>query len=36
MSHERASTTLDLYTRRTADTGRILAAMDDDEGADLC
>jgi integrase len=35
MGHERASTTLDLYTRRTADTSRILAALDDDEGADL-
>jgi hypothetical protein len=32
--HERASTTLDLYTRRTADTSRILAALDDDEEAD--
>jgi integrase len=35
MGHERASTTLDLYTRRTADTSRILAALDDDEEADL-
>ncbi|NMO90618.1 site-specific integrase [Actinomycetospora sp. TBRC 11914] len=31
MGHERASTTLDLYTRRTADTSRILAALTDDE-----
>jgi hypothetical protein len=31
MGHERASTTLDLYTRRTADTTRILAALTDDE-----
>ena len=34
MGHERASTTLDLYTRRTADTGRILAALNDDEEDD--
>jgi integrase len=31
MGHERASTTLDLYTRRTADPSRILAALGDDE-----
>ena len=31
MGHERASTTLDLYTRRTADTSRILAPLSDDE-----
>ena len=31
MGHERASTTLDLYTRRTANTDRILAALTDDE-----
>lgn len=31
MGHERASTTLDLYTRRTADASRILAALTDDE-----
>ncbi len=29
MGHERASTTLDLYTRRTDDAGRILRALDD-------
>jgi integrase len=34
MGHEPASTTLDLYTRRTADTSRILAALDDGEDAD--
>lgn len=35
MGHERASTTLDLYTRRTANTDRILAALsDDDEDTD--
>jgi hypothetical protein len=31
MGHERASTTLDLYTRRTANTDRILAALSDDD-----
>jgi integrase len=30
MGHERATTTLDLYTRRTQDTARILRALDDD------
>lgn len=30
MGHERASTTLDLYTRRTDDAERILRAIDDD------
>nr|WP_312030115.1 tyrosine-type recombinase/integrase [Actinomycetospora sp. TBRC 11914] len=34
MGHERASITLDLYTRRTADTSRILAALDDDQEDD--
>ena len=29
MGHERASTTLDLYTRRTDDADRILRALDD-------
>jgi hypothetical protein len=29
MGHERASTTLDLYTRRTDDSSRILRARDD-------
>jgi integrase len=32
MGHERSSTTLDLYTRRTDDTSRILRALDDDPG----
>ena len=31
MGHERSSTTLDLYTRRTDDHGRILRALDDDD-----
>ncbi len=31
MGHERSSTTLDLYTRRTDDHDRILQALDDDE-----
>ena len=30
MGHERASTTLDLYTRRTEDSSRTLQALDDD------
>src|SRR6185437_11490777 len=30
MGHERSSTTLDLYTRRTDDHSRILQALDDD------
>lgn len=34
MGHERASTTLDLYTRRTANTDRILAALSDDDDTD--
>ena len=35
MGHERASTTLDLCTRRTANTDRVLAALsDDDEDSD--
>ena len=29
MGHKRASTTLDLYTRRTDDAYRILRALDD-------
>jgi integrase len=29
MGHERASTTLDLYTRRTDEAERILRALDD-------
>jgi integrase len=36
MGHERSSTTLDLYTRRTEDSTRILRALDDqdpDDGA---
>ena len=31
MGHERASTTLDLYTRRTDDSTRILRALDDED-----
>jgi len=31
MGHERSSTALDLYTRRTNDQGRILGALDDDD-----
>lgn len=31
MGHERSSTTLDLYTRRTDNHSRILRALDDDE-----
>jgi integrase len=31
MGHERASTTLDLYTRRTEDPTRILQALDDED-----
>jgi hypothetical protein len=34
MGHERASTTLDLYTRRTEDASRILRALDDDDPDD--
>ncbi len=31
MGHERSSTTLDLYTRRTEDPTRILRALDDED-----
>lgn len=31
MGHERASTTLDLYARRTDDNARILDALDDSD-----
>ncbi|GAA2538858.1 site-specific integrase [Pseudonocardia hydrocarbonoxydans] len=34
MGHERSSTTLDLYTRRTEDPTRILRALDDEEPDD--
>jgi integrase len=34
MGHERSSTTLDLYTRRTEDSSRILRALDDDDPDD--
>lgn len=34
MGHERSATTLDLYTRRTDNSGRILAALDDDSEED--
>jgi integrase len=34
MGHERASTTLDLYTRRTGDATRILKALDDEDPDD--
>ena len=34
MGHERASTTLDLYTRRTEDSSRILQALDDEDPDD--
>jgi integrase len=34
MGHERSSTTLDLYTRRTDDHSRIPQALDDND--DLC
>ena len=34
MGHERSSTTLDLYTRRTEDTARILRALDDVDPGD--
>jgi hypothetical protein len=34
MGHERSSTTLDLYTRRTEDPTRILRALDDDDPDD--
>ena len=31
VAHERSSTTLDLYTRRTEDPSRILLALGDDD-----
>ena len=34
MGHERASTTLDLYTRRTDNSDRILSALDDPDDED--
>jgi integrase len=34
MGHERSSTTLDLYTRRTEDASRILRALDDSDPDD--
>ncbi|MBB5155883.1 site-specific integrase [Saccharopolyspora phatthalungensis] len=34
MGHERSSTTLDLYTRRTDNGDRILRALDDENGDD--
>ncbi|MHA6793475.1 tyrosine-type recombinase/integrase [Pseudonocardia bannensis] len=34
MGHERSSTTLDLYTRRTEDSSRILRALDDEDPDD--
>ena len=34
MGHERSSTTLDLYTRRTEDSSRILQALDDEDPDD--
>lgn len=34
LGHERSSTTLDLYTRKTDDSGRILRALDDDPDED--
>lgn len=34
MGHERASTTLDIYTRRTSDVGRILEALTGDDEDD--
>jgi integrase len=34
MGHERASTTLDLYTRRTDDSTRILRALNDEDPDD--
>jgi integrase len=34
MGHERASTTLDLYTRRAGDSTRILRALDDEDPDD--
>ena len=34
LGHERSSTTLDLYTRRTDDPSRVLRALDDDDPDD--
>jgi hypothetical protein len=34
MGHERSTTTLDLYTRRTENNGRILQALDDEDEDD--
>ena len=34
MGHERSSTTLDLYTRRTEDSSRVLQALDDEDPDD--
>jgi hypothetical protein len=34
MGHERSTTTLDLYTRRTDNGDRILQALDDDDEDD--
>ena len=34
MGHERSSTTLDLYTRRTEDSTRILQALDHEDPDD--
>jgi integrase len=34
VGHERSSTTLDLYTRRTEDPSRILRALGDDDPED--
>ncbi|WP_211346896.1 hypothetical protein [Saccharothrix australiensis] len=36
LGHEHASTTLQLYTRRTLDHQRILKALDDDDDDGLC
>ncbi|MFD7655249.1 hypothetical protein ACFV4N_14860 [Actinosynnema sp. NPDC059797] len=36
LGHEHASTTLQLYTRRTPDHEQILKALDDDDDDDLC
>jgi site-specific recombinase XerD len=32
LGHEKSSTTVDLYTRRTDNSERILRALDDDDG----
>ena len=34
MGHERSATTLDLYTRRTDNSSRILEALDDEDQGD--